>query len=188
MSPTTKPVWRLVGEEIGGCNCAWGCPCQFEAPPTYGRCEGAGIDIVHSGHYDGVSMNGVKFAWVLSWPGLIAEGNGTLLAILDVNATQEQRDILLRLMSGTEGGAVFEIFSSVCPNKLDPIVAPIEVETNRETRYARARIELPSGFEFKVAEMANSVKLKVTSGPLQMDYCNRYAQLNAFDWSNLKGA
>ena len=26
--------WRLTGEEMSNCNCAWGCPCQFNAPPT----------------------------------------------------------------------------------------------------------------------------------------------------------
>ena len=35
-----KVHWHIRGEEVGGCNCAWGCPCQFNALPTHGRCEG----------------------------------------------------------------------------------------------------------------------------------------------------
>src|SRR5690242_10480914 len=40
MSTPAKTPWRIAGEEAGGCNCAWGCPCQFNALPTHGRCEG----------------------------------------------------------------------------------------------------------------------------------------------------
>jgi hypothetical protein len=40
MSTPAKTPWRIVGEQIGSCNCAWGCPCQFNALPTYGQCEG----------------------------------------------------------------------------------------------------------------------------------------------------
>ena len=31
--------WQIEGEEIGSCNCDWGCPCQFNALPTHGNCE-----------------------------------------------------------------------------------------------------------------------------------------------------
>ena len=34
-----KISWSISGEEIASCNCAWGCPCQFNALPTTGRCE-----------------------------------------------------------------------------------------------------------------------------------------------------
>ena len=30
------PDWRLEGEWIKNCNCAFGCPCDFNAPPTHG--------------------------------------------------------------------------------------------------------------------------------------------------------
>jgi hypothetical protein len=28
-----------MGNEVGTGHCAWGCPCPFNALPTYGRCE-----------------------------------------------------------------------------------------------------------------------------------------------------
>ena len=31
-------TWRIVGDEVGNCNCDWGCPCQFDALPTHGNC------------------------------------------------------------------------------------------------------------------------------------------------------
>ena len=33
--------WELHGRSFGNCNCAFGCPCQFNALPTYGTCEAA---------------------------------------------------------------------------------------------------------------------------------------------------
>ena len=33
--------WELHGRELGNCNCAPGCPCQFMSLPTYGHCEAA---------------------------------------------------------------------------------------------------------------------------------------------------
>jgi len=34
-----EPKWKLQVEQLMACNCNWGCPCSFDAPPTYGRCE-----------------------------------------------------------------------------------------------------------------------------------------------------
>jgi hypothetical protein len=31
--------WHLQGRELVNCNCDYGCPCQFAAPPTHGNCE-----------------------------------------------------------------------------------------------------------------------------------------------------
>ena len=40
--------WRLEGEWMKNCNCAFGCPCDFNAKPTHGHCEGLlGMRITH---------------------------------------------------------------------------------------------------------------------------------------------
>lgn len=33
--------WMLKGPELTPCNCAWGCPCQFNSLPTNGNCRAA---------------------------------------------------------------------------------------------------------------------------------------------------
>ena len=64
-------------------------------------------------------------------------------------------------------------------SRIEPIRDPITGEEHR------ARINLPDGFEYAIAEMGNSVAWKVTSHPdVTMEGENSYAQLNAFDWSN----
>ena len=46
----------------------------------------------------------------------------------------------------------------------------------------RARIVLPEGFEYKEAEMANAVMLRVGSeAPMVFEHQNTYAQLHNFD-------
>jgi hypothetical protein len=202
-------TWRIAGEEVGGCNCAWGCPCQFNALPTPGRCEGFGACEIQEGHFESTRLEGVRFAGLYSWPGPIHEGNGTRQLIVDESASAEQRAAIEALESGEQGGAFFEIFASVCPNRLPTVSAPIEFSVDRSARLAtvripgivehvtepirnpvtgeehRARIVLPDGFEFTEAEVANSVLLRARgNGPLSFSYENTYAQLNRFDWSN----
>ena len=92
---------------------------------------------------------------------------------------------------------------------MEPLFAPITLNADREKRHAmiripdiadsdiqpiknpatgeelRARITLPDGFEYKEAEMGNTVNCRVDAGgKLKFELKNTYAQLNAFDWSN----
>jgi hypothetical protein len=205
----TKTDWRIVGEETGSCNCAWGCPCQFNALPTHGRCEAlVGLQI-REGYFGETRLDGVRFATIFSWPGPIHEGNGTRQLVLDEQSTQEQRDALISMTSGTQGGTIFEIFAAVCPNVLEPVVAPISLESDRERRQAtlhipdvgefriepiknpvtgeehRARIVIPDGFEYQEAEMGNTTYVRVHSDEkVAFEHENSYAQLNEFEWSN----
>ena len=102
--------WRISGEEVVSCDCAWGCPCQFNALPTNGRCEAIASFEIHQGYYGDVSLAGVRFLRVYSSPASIPEGNGTRLTIIDDQASAEQRAALLALDSGQHGGLYFEIF------------------------------------------------------------------------------
>ena len=111
--------------------------------------------LIRSGYFGEVGLDGVRFAEAFYFPGQVHEGNGTRLVILDEAGTEEQRSAVLALTSGAQGHPVFEIFASVTPNQLEPVVAPIEIESDREAH--RVRIDLPDGFEYKQAEIANSV-------------------------------
>ena len=203
--------WHVNGEEAGGCNCAWGCPCQFNALPTRGHCEGLFTIRIAEGHFGTVRLDGVRFAALFSFPGAMHEGNGTLQLIVDERATAEQRAAVIAMTSGGHGGTIFDIFAAVAPNRPAPLVLPIEFDADRERRTAslslpgvveyraepiknpvtgeehRAQIRLPNGFEYREAEMGNTTWLKVAAGPIAFEYRNSYAQFNAFDWSNERG-
>ena len=60
--------WRLEGPYMKNCNCDPGCPCDFNANPTHGHCEGMAAMIVEHGHLDDVNLDGVKWAKLTSGP------------------------------------------------------------------------------------------------------------------------
>jgi hypothetical protein len=49
----------------------------------------------------------------------------------------------------------------------------------------RARIDLPNGFEYKLAEMANCVEHNATLGDKVIANANCYAQFCAVEWTNV---
>jgi hypothetical protein len=201
--------WRIVGEETGTCNCAWGCPCQFNALPTYGRCEALVAVRIREGHYGNTPLGGVTFAAAYWWPGAVHEGNGIVQMAIDEKATPAQRTAILNVASGKEGGVFFEIFASVVSKVLEPMFVAIDLQSDVEKRMAtlkvqglgwafrtepiknpvtgeehRARIQLPNGFEYKIAEMGNCVENYAKVGPQTIQNKNSYAQFASVDWSN----
>ena len=48
--------WQLSGNVLIACNCDYGCPCNFNALPTHGDCEGGWIWSIDNGTVDGVDL------------------------------------------------------------------------------------------------------------------------------------
>ena len=94
--------WMISGPEISSCNCAYGCPCQFNALPTDGTCRAAVGMQITKGHYGKVKLDGLRWAATAAWPGPIHMGHGEILPIVDERATPEQREALLKIMSGQD--------------------------------------------------------------------------------------
>ena len=200
--------WRIVADETGTCNCAWGCPCQFNALPTYGRCEALIAVRIREGHYGATRLDGVTYAMAYWWPGAVHEGNGIVRLAIDERATPEQRTALRNITSGGEGCTLFEIFAAVVSQTLEPVYVPIDLSSDRDRRVAqlkvpgfgefrvepiknqvtgeehRALITLPDGFEYKEAEMGNCLENYATLGDKVISNKNCYAQFAAVDWSN----
>jgi hypothetical protein len=205
----SKTPWKIVGDEVGTCNCAWGCPCQFNALPTHRRCEALVAVRIRQGHYGSTRLDGVVYATAYWWPGAVHEGNGISRLAIDENATADQRDALLNITAGKQGGTMFEIFATVTSTLLEPMYVAIDFESDQERRTARlkvpgfgefraepiknpvtgeehrARIDLPNGFEYKLAEMANCVEHNATLGDKVIANANCYAQFCAVEWTNV---
>ncbi|MWD29120.1 DUF1326 domain-containing protein [Aquicoccus sp. SCR17] len=185
--------WELHGHELANCNCATGCPCQFMALPTHGNCEAVATFEFDKGHYGDTDLSGTKSALVVRWPGAIHEGDGTMQIIIDEKASPEQREALFKIMTGEdtdEMATMWWVFSAMSPHKLETLYKPIEIDMDMETRKGRvkipgvfeteagpiinpvsgqehrARINLPHGFEFHVAEMAKGTTK--TSGEIEL--------------------
>lgn len=131
--------WRLEGEWMKNCNCAFGCPCDFNARPTQGSCKGlVGLRIT-KGHFEKTTLDGLMFAATVDFPGALHEGNGAMQAIIDERATPEQRDGLFNILSGKNSaeGTLFHIFSLIVSKVHDPVFAPFEFSFDKNGRVAR---------------------------------------------------
>lgn len=195
--------WNVKGVELVNCNCAYGCPCQFNALPTHGNCMGFGAFAIESGRYGDVRLDGLKAIGVFKWPGPIHEGHGEGFVIIDKNADEAQRQALLRILSGEDtepGKTVWNVFASTMDRLHDPVFETIDIEIDVEARRGRvtagggmidmtaepivnpvtgaehrARIDLVDGFEYTIAEMGSGTSR--AGGPIPLKLDSTYAQI-----------
>lgn len=193
--------WRLEGDWIKNCNCAFGCPCDFNAKPTQGECEGLLGMRIAEGHFGDTNLAGLTFLVIVHWPGPLHEGNGQAQPIIDERATTEQRDALFAIMSGQNSaeGTLFHIFSLIVSKHHDPIFAPVEFKFDKEGRTAsvivpgvletdvepiknpitgaehRIQVVMPNGFEHIEGEVASS-SIKST-GAIRFETKNSHSTL-----------
>lgn len=193
--------WELQAKEFSNCNCAYGCPCQFNALPTEGHCRAIVALDVTKGHFGGVTLDGVRAIGALLWPGPIHAGGGKAFMIVDEGASEDQRNAMLAIMSGQEtdpGATVFSVFASTLEEVFEPVFKPIDLDIDVEERTARvkvdgliemrgepilnpvsgavhrAQIHLPNGFEYLVAEMGRG--WSSSKGPVSMELEDSYGQ------------
>ena len=86
--------WMIKGIEYANCNCAYGCPCQFNALPSYGDCKYVLFARIDEGRYGETNLDGLVYSLVGAFPGAVHEGNGTQQLILDEGMSEEQREAL----------------------------------------------------------------------------------------------
>jgi hypothetical protein len=191
------PKWSFEAEYVQACSCDYGCPCEFQAPPSRGFCEGVGAWRIIRGTYGSTSLDGLGLAFAARWPQAIHLGNGTAAIFVDERATAEQRDALLQIASGQAGGMPFEIIAATLTTVLDPQFVPMTFELNGRNSSARigdsieiglspiknpvtgdeegVRIVHDTGFIFQQAD--------VTAAPV----CNARVQGLNFSWPDHAG-
>ena len=201
--------WSIKGREFANCNCAYGCPCQFNALPTHGTCRAAVVYQITEGRFGDVDLSGVRTAGVYAWPGPVHGGNGKMQLIVDESASAAQRDALLKIMQGQETepmSTMWSVYTAMCATVLEPLFKPIELEIDVENRTGRAvvpgvlemkgepirnpvtgeihrvRIDLPHGFEYEIAEIGSGTT-KAT-GEIMLDLENSYGQFAELHLSN----
>lgn len=193
--------WTIKGKEFVHCNCAYGCPCQFNALPTHGHCQAVAAIDIEQGHHDGTDLSGLRIGLIVAWPGPIHEGRGEAVPIVDERADATQREALLRIMSGLDtvpGATFFQVFATTYTRVHDPVFAPIDLRVDIDGRSARlavpgwidargepivnpvtgdahrARINLPQGFEYDVCEVGRG--WAKTQGPVDVQLSDSHAQ------------
>jgi hypothetical protein len=194
--------WRLKGQWIKNCSCAYGCPCDFNAPPTHGNCQGMVAMKIETGHFDDIDLSGLSFAAIVDFPAALHLGNGTLQPIVDERADARQRQALLTILSGKEQdeGTMFHIFSLITSHLLEPLFLPIAFSFDLDKRRARIdipgvlvtqsepiknpvtgaehriRVVMPEGFEHHEGEIA-SARILEASGKIKYSYRDSHSTL-----------
>jgi hypothetical protein len=150
--------WMIQGPEIGSCNCAYGCPCQFNALPTDGNCRAAGGMRIDKGHHGNVKLDGLCWAITAAWPGAVHMGHGEYQPIIDERATDQQREALLRIVTGqdTEPGATFfQVYTSMCDKVHPPMFKKISFKSDAQS--CEGEISVPGVLEVKTEAIRNPV-------------------------------
>ncbi len=145
--------WRMTGAYFKSCNCDPGCPCDFMAAPTHHHCEGVLGMRVDTGHFDNVSLDGVKWAVAYHWPGPMHEGSGTVKPYFDPSTTSEQLDAMGQILTGQAGGVWFSVLASIVSEVKEPVVTPIDFELSGK----QGEIKIGEGIENRFAPLKNPV-------------------------------
>lgn len=135
--------WMIRTRQIGTCSCDYGCPCEFNAPPTRLPCEGVMAMEITEGYFNDVRLDGLRVAGAYRWPGPVHEGNGTWWSVIDRRANQDQIDALFTILGGKEQEPTtgFAIYGSTIAHEPDPVYADIEFEFDLDKRCGRFRVD-----------------------------------------------
>jgi hypothetical protein len=194
--------WSVSGTVLVACNCDYGCPCNFNAPPTISDCEGGWTWHIDTGRYGDVSLDGLTLAVFADWPGAIHDGGGKAVAYYDERADERQREALENLLRGGEGGpwgifiSTYELLAVLPAEimfdasaehsgykigdyselRMEPIRNPV---TGNEVR---ASVVLPSGLVFNEGWCGCSTLFKVDGG-VAYDHSGKNAEYAPFSYA-----
>jgi hypothetical protein len=203
MSTSAGPSWRAKGTLLQSCNCDWGCPCNFNAPPTHGNCDGAWIGHIDEGQYGNARLDGLSFAIGAAWPKAIHLGNGEGFVLIDQRANQAQRDGLVAVLTGKAGGP-FGILANTISKLHPPQFVPFEIKVDGARSTVRAGnmlelemepirnpvtgaeaypgVTLPQGLLYKTSTRASSKTFRVRAG-VSFQCQGTDAAWSPFEWS-----
>ena len=195
-------AWGVKGNVLIACNCDWGCPCNFNAPPSRGFCQGGWIWQIENGHVGDVRLDGLAVAVFAKWPGAIHEGGGQAVCYIDERADAQQRAALTQVGRGELGGP-WGLFIKTY-TLAAPVVAAFDVHVAEHASRARIgdavelqlqtirnpvtqaevhpEVVLPEGLVVKRGGMAASSVFRVAAG-LDLDHSGQYAAFGPFEYA-----
>jgi hypothetical protein len=200
---TDRHAWSLKGIVVISCNCDYGCPCNFNARPSHGKCEGGWTWHVEHGSFNDVSIDGLNFSVYANWPGAIHEGNGEALILVDERADDRQRDAISTLVEGNVGGP-WGVLAWTWPKRHGPLAVKYEIELKGIASRVKAgdvlevestviknpvsgndahpSIVLPEGIIVKRADLGCSTVFRVREG-VRMDHSGQYTAVGPFEYA-----
>jgi len=195
-------AFRVSGDVLIACNCDWGCPCNFNARPSRGFCQGGWIWMIEEGQVDGVNVSGLGAAVFAKWPAAIHEGGGRATCYVDDRASDAQYAALSRVLRGEFGGpwglfiktyALAAAVSVKFDVKLSGHasraslgdVVELELQTIRNPvtqAEVHPGVVLPEGLVVKRGDLAASSVFRVRDD-LGFDHSGQYAAFGHFEYA-----
>jgi len=211
-SAKIKVGWEIHAYYLVACNCDWGCPCQFNAKPTHGYCDGvSGIHIIDGSYGNDIKLDRFNMALVGSWPGPVHEGRGKASYYIDDRCNDRQFEALSEIITGRAGnGGPFLLYASTLEEYDEPKRAQIrfqskDIRSSMNIRSSdddiidtllepilnpvtgkihRAIIELPEGFEATRMNQASTKTLSVNTNRLKFRYEGTYGSFSENVWKS----
>ena len=136
--------WAISGTYLESCNCEAICPCRSVGGrrggrSTYGICLGALSWAVLRGHFGDVDLAGLGTVMVTRYDDDEPRSPWTFFLYVDERADERQRDALVRIFTGQEGGTPCRQFpwAFKASDMLGWRAAPIEIEHERRRGWFR---------------------------------------------------
>jgi len=195
--------WTMKGRVLIACSCDWGCPCNVNAPPTKGSCEGGWTWEVEEGAFGETKLDGLYLSLFADWPKAIHEGNGVATALIDDRADRAQREALTTMVMGSAGGP-WGVFRKTFSTLHGPTFVRYEANFSGELPAVKAgnvlecstqfirnpvtsatshpRIVLPEGMILKDAALLASKRFVLSDG-VKYDHSGQYAAFGFFAYT-----
>ena len=195
--------WHLTGTVLVSCNCDFGCPCNFNALPTTGKCEGGWTWHIDEGRFGDVSLADLNFGLYVKWPGAIHHGNGEGVLFIDERSSDLQQEAIATLVKGGLGGP-WGVLAWTWPTLHGPkrvqydvqldgirtrvkagtalIVESTTIKNPVTGAEAHPGVVLPEGLIVKKADLGCSSTFRVTDG-ITLDHSGLYTAIGPFEYA-----
>ncbi len=157
--------WELRGEFMESCNCDYLCPCIYtnsRGPVTHDHCIAIQVYRIDAGRHGSIKLDGLKFALVIRSGKVMADGNWVFAGVVDVAATDAQREALTAIVSGQAGGPPSMIRDNLVSDFRGVVFRPIEFNMAGLVRST----SIPDLLSFEIEGVAST---SVAGSPICVD-------------------
>jgi hypothetical protein len=159
---------------------------------------------VDRGRFGKTRLDDLSFGICGHAPGPLHQGNVTWQPVIEKRADESQREAILALLSGKEGGP-WRIFAAVASKICDPVFARINMKIDGLKSRVRVgdmlevaleqirnpvtnhpeelKLVKPTGFTSKWADLGRTKTMKVALPELTYDHSGQYAEFSEFSYT-----
>jgi hypothetical protein len=176
-------AYNLEGRLLEVCNCRVLCPCWIGEDPDFGTCDTIVAWHFDKGKIEGVDVAGTTIAAIAHVPGNILEGNWRAAIYVSDNATQGQKDAILKVYTGKLGGPIADLVKLIGEVvSVESVPITFDVQGGKGTlkigSAGYAELEPYVSATGETTTLANTVFSTVPGAPVYVGKSPRYRSKN----------